>query len=192
MSALRFGVIALVVASGCSGGNDSTSSSVDTQALAGVTTAADADAGASDEVPASGGSGPCDWLTAATLDRVVSGPVTTGPIDDVDDVSGCIWRSADAEITVRFIHFNPGFRSVEAELLRVDGDTHDQLVTVEGVRGAFRRPGVWYGETPLEQYGMAEIHLAPADGSPPSADVFETFVASVIADVIAADPDVPW
>jgi hypothetical protein len=65
-------------------------------------------------------------------------------------------------------------------------------VTVEGLRGAFERPGVWYGETPLDQYGVMMIQLTHLDRTEPDPVDFEPVVAAVIDDVIAAAPAVPW
>jgi hypothetical protein len=135
----------------------------------------------------------CDWVDAVTVADAVPEPFEPESRDDVDDgVRACGWRNREAELTIRFADFlHPIFRSVEWELLRIGGDPGEDLVVVGGIRGAFPRPGVWYGETPLQQHGMAKVHLVNLDGSEHDQAEFEALVAAIIEDVRAADPAVP-
>lgn len=138
------------------------------------------------------GGNACEWLTVETVERTLGVAVAESPGELIDDVWSCVWRGSDAELSVRFDRFEPGFRSVEAELIRLRQNDAERLVTFEGLRGAFQRPGVWYGETPLEQHGMMTIRLTHLDLTDPDLIEFERVVAAVIDDVITAAPTVPW
>lgn len=136
----------------------------------------------------------CEWVTPETVFAAVVGPVTSTPFDDRDqgNYEACTWRGAEAELSVYFTSFGLPWRSVEAEISRISGDMGQDRTYVNGIDGAFRRPGVWYGRTPLNQYGMAEFHLVMADGSDPVQAEFEVLVSTIIDDVRVADPAVPW
>jgi hypothetical protein len=175
-------VVGLLMA-GCTGGGGVSSNttggvdvSVGSAAMSAITT---------------GGSA-CEWLTVETVERSLGVAVAEPPEELTDDVWSCVWRGSDAELSVRFDRFEPGFRSVEAELTRLRQDDAERPETVEGLRGAFSSSGVWYGETPLEQYGMMTIRLTRADRTEPDLAEFEPVVAAVIDDVITAAPAVPW
>jgi hypothetical protein len=170
---------------GCTGGDDGVSSD---------TTSGAVDASVVSVVMSSvttGGSA-CEWLTVETIGRTLGAAVAEPPGQLTDDVWSCVWRGNDAELSIRFDRFLPAQRSVEAELIALRQDDAERLVTVEGLRGAFPSPGVWYGETPLEQYGMMTLRLTHLDHTGPDLIEFEPVVAAVIDDVIAAAPAVPW
>ena len=59
-------------------------------------------------------------------------------------------------------------------------------MTIANLRGAVLRPGVWFGETPLQQYGMAEIRLVLLDGTALDGGRFLQVVDRVLTDVTTA------
>ncbi len=133
------------------------------------------------------GGSACEWLTSMTVAAAVSGPPeVVGPAADDPDVWGCSLRSKAAELTVRFVRFASTGRSVEAELLRIRGEVGDALMMIANLRGAVVRPGVWFGETPLQQYGMAQVRLSLLDGTPLDESRFLQVVERVLTDVTAA------
>lgn len=139
-------------------------------------------------VPTVGGSA-CQWVEATTVAEAVSGlPEVADPAVGKLDGWGCSWRNEGAELTVRFVRFASTGRSVEAELLRIRGEAVDALVVIANLRGAVERPGVWFGETPLQQYGMAEVRLALLDGTPLDESRFLQVVERVLTDVTTTAP----
>ena len=143
-------------------------------------------------VPTVGGSA-CQWVEATTVAEAVSGlPEVVDPGVGEPDVWGCSWRNESAELTVQFVRFGSTGRSVEAELLRIRGEVGDALMMIANLRGAVVRPGVWFGETPLQQYGMAEVRLSLLDGTPLDESRFLQVVERVLTDVTAVAPKVPW
>lgn len=138
----------------------------------------------------------CDWVTEETVELAIDGPATViepSRVDrNLDDRWACTWQNPIAELSVSFDRFECCMRSVEAELGRIGGYGGKQLITIAGRRGSVRRPGLWFGETPLGQYGMATVVLRPSDGTDPDEDSFHAIVEAVLRDAAAADPDVSW
>ncbi len=181
-------VFGLLVA-GCTGGDSVVSSDT-------TSGGDDASAVSVERSSMTTGGSACEWLSVDTVEWAVAAAVAEPPVEPTEDVWSCIWRGSDAELSIRFDRFANSGRSVEAELGRIGGYAYgglatERLVTVEGLRGAFQRPGVWYGETPLQQYGMMTIRLTHLDRTEPDLVGFEAVVAAVIEDVTATDPAVP-
>lgn len=168
---------------GCAAGAGGVSSDTTTSSV-------DAMVGSVAMSPMAAGGSACEWVTAETVERTLGVAVAAVPGELAEDQWGCAWRGNDAELSIQFDRFHTG-RSVAAELIQLRDTAEDGLVVVQGLQGAFPRPGVWRGETALQQYGMMTIQLTRLDLTEPDLIEFKPVVTAVIDDVLEAAPSVP-